>query len=45
MGGGPGDPEDKVGHAELEIGSGLIMLADEFPAIGSAAPGRSAGRR
>jgi PhnB protein len=42
MGGGPGDPEDKVGHAELEIGSGLIMLADEFPALGVRSP-RSIG--
>lgn len=24
-------PEDKIGHAELEIGSSVIMLADEFP--------------
>lgn len=24
-------PDDKVGHAELQLGQGLIMLADEFP--------------
>jgi PhnB protein len=24
-------PNDKVGHAELEIGDSLIMLADEYP--------------
>jgi PhnB protein len=24
-------PEDRVGHAELQIGTGVIMLADEFP--------------
>ena len=24
-------PNDKIGHAELEIGDSLIMLADEFP--------------
>lgn len=42
MGGAPGDPPDKVGHAELEIGSGLIMLADEFPDMGAVGP-RSIG--
>ncbi len=25
------DEGGKIGHAELEIGSGLVMLADEFP--------------
>ena len=25
------DEGGKVGHAELEVGSGLVMLADEFP--------------
>ena len=24
-------PEGKIGHAELEIGDSVIMLADEFP--------------
>jgi PhnB protein len=24
-------PGDRVGHAELQIGTGVIMLADEFP--------------
>jgi PhnB protein len=38
MGGGPGDPADKVGHAELQIGDGLIMLADEFPEMGAVGP-------
>jgi PhnB protein len=38
MGGGPGDPADKVGHAELTIGDGLIMLADEFPDMGNRGP-------
>ena len=28
-------PGGKVGHAELEIGSGLIMLADVFPESGA----------
>jgi PhnB protein len=38
MGGGPGDPADKVGHAELEFGDGLVMLADEFPDMGAVGP-------
>jgi PhnB protein len=31
-------PEGKVGHAELEIGDSLIMLADEFPDMGVRGP-------
>lgn len=31
-------PEDKVGHAELEIDRGLLMLADEFPEMGIRGP-------
>lgn len=27
----PGDTPDKIGHAELEIGDAVIMLADEYP--------------
>ena len=27
-------PEGKIGHAELEIGDSVIMLADEFPDMG-----------
>ena len=27
----PGDSPDKIGHAELEIGDAVIMLADEAP--------------
>jgi|RhiMethySRZTD1v2_1073278.scaffolds.fasta_scaffold09975_1 PhnB protein len=38
MGGEPGDPADKVGHAELEIGDGVIMLSDEFPDLGILSP-------
>ncbi len=34
----PGDSPDTVGHAELEIGDGLVMLADEFPDIGFLSP-------
>jgi len=31
-------PEDKVGHAELEIGNSVIMLADEFPDMDARGP-------
>ena len=31
-------PEDKVGHAELELGDSIIMLADEAPEMGSRGP-------
>jgi len=31
-------PDGRVGHAELEIAGGLIMLADEHPEIGHVAP-------
>ena len=33
-----GAPGDRVGHAELEIGDGLLMLADEFPDLGIRGP-------
>ncbi len=31
-------PEGKVGHAELEIGGSIIMLADEFPDMDAHGP-------
>jgi PhnB protein len=31
-------PDGKVGHAELELGDSVIMLADEFPEIGARGP-------
>lgn len=31
-------PGGKVGHAELEIGGSVIMLADEFPDMGNRGP-------
>ena len=31
-------PGDKVGHAELELGDAVIMLADEHPEIGARGP-------
>ncbi len=33
-----GAPGGKIGHAELEIGGGLIMLADEHPEMGFRSP-------
>ena len=36
-------PGDKVGHAELEIGTSLIMLADEYPDIGYVGPKKVGG--
>jgi PhnB protein len=34
----PGDSPETIGHAELEIGTGLVMLADEFPDMGFLSP-------
>jgi PhnB protein len=31
-------PEGRIGHAELEIGDGLVMLADEAPDMGVRGP-------
>ncbi len=31
-------PEGKVGHAELQIGDSVIMLADEFPEMNAIGP-------
>ena len=31
-------PEGKIGHAELEIGDSLIMVADEYPEMGFVGP-------
>ncbi len=28
-------PEGKIGHAELQLGDGVVMLADEFPGMGA----------
>jgi PhnB protein len=32
------EPDGRLGHAELEIGTALIMLSDEFPDMGVRAP-------
>lgn len=31
-------PDGRLGHAELQIGSGLIMIADEYPEMGIQGP-------
>ena len=31
-------PAGKLGHAELQLGNSVIMLADEFPDMGAAGP-------
>jgi PhnB protein len=36
------DPDGRIGHAELQLGDSLIMLADEHPEIGIRSP-RSIG--
>jgi PhnB protein len=36
-------PDGKIGHAELEIGDSVVMLADEYPAMDARAPGAYGG--
>ena len=36
-------PEGRVGHAELEFGNSLVMLADEFPDMGVRSPKATGG--
>jgi PhnB protein len=31
-------PDGKIGHAEIQIGDSVIMLADEFPQMGAKSP-------
>jgi hypothetical protein len=37
------EPDGRLGHAEVEIGSAVIMLSDEFPALGIRAPNTIGG--
>jgi PhnB protein len=36
-------PDGKIGHAELDIGGSVVMLADEYPAMDAKAPGAYGG--
>lgn len=37
------DPSGKIGHAELQLGDSVIMLADEFPDMGIRGPAAYGG--
>lgn len=34
----PGDTPEQIGHAELQFGDSVVMLADEFPHLGVLGP-------
>ncbi|HVL99550.1 MAG TPA: VOC family protein [Egibacteraceae bacterium] len=34
----PGDRPESIGHAEIQLGNSVIMLADEFPDMGIVGP-------
>ena len=36
-------PDDSIGHAELDLGGSVIMLADESPEVGNKSPGTLGG--
>src|SRR5690349_17952399 len=36
-------PDGRIGHAELKIGGGIIMLSDDFPDMGSVSPATLGG--
>ena len=36
-------PDGKIGHAELQLGDSVIMLADEFPGMSAPSPGALGG--
>ena len=38
-------PDGRIGHAELKINGGTIMLADEFPEMGFVSPATLGGTR
>ena len=31
-------PDGRIGHAEIELGDSVVMLADEFPEMGAKSP-------
>jgi PhnB protein len=31
-------PDGRIGHAELQLGDSVVMIADEFPAVGAVGP-------
>ena len=35
-------PDGKLGHAEIQIGTGVVMLSDEYPDMGWGAPTKDA---
>jgi PhnB protein len=37
------EPDGRIGHAELEVGTAVIMLSDEFPDLGIRAPATIGG--
>jgi PhnB protein len=37
------EPDGRLGHVELDIGTAMIMLSDEFPDVGVLAPGTIGG--
>lgn len=37
------NPDGRIGHAELELGDGLVMLADSFPELGIQSPQQLGG--
>lgn len=34
----PGDTPEQIGHAEIQFGDSVVMLADEFPSLGALGP-------
>ena len=39
----PGSGSAKIGHAELKVGDGQLMLADEYPDFGALSPASTGG--
>lgn len=37
------EPDGRIGHAELQIGTAVIMMSDEFPDVGISAPEKVGG--